>query len=321
MSPGQASAVAKPARSSVHAGDRCALRSSPTQRYPVPATDSMRDESPKAVRRRLTCVMMRGRSCTSCTRTVPNSAKETTLARFRTSSSRRTTAFGLRRREVPSTTNRRAAKSRFPPGNSWRSPIVIALSVLGAGFDMAKERGPLEDSRSGPGGVTAGGRNRTYQTRDNNMTQHLRIPPHVLLLFVIACGGNPGEANASSGGAGVEGATYTVASVNAAPLPALLPTLKGCALTGLAGSLTFRSAGRFGVTYRYLSNCRGVAQTIERQISGRYSVNGVSLVLAPDSGFSKFAVVPPISGTFAGSTITIVGSPRAGTTVTVVVRR
>jgi hypothetical protein len=92
-------------------------------------------------------------------------------------------------------------------------------------------------------------------------------------------------------------------------------------MTGLSGSVTFRPDGRFSGTYRYRRQCPNLTQQLERGIAGRYSVNGNSIVIAADSGFSKFASAPLIAGTTNGSSIAVQSTPTPGTTVAMVLER
>ncbi|MGQ0639370.1 MAG: hypothetical protein ACT4P6_01145 [Gemmatimonadaceae bacterium] len=109
--------------------------------------------------------------------------------------------------------------------------------------------------------------------------------------------------------------------MNGSPPPVLLPTVRGCAMTGLGAAITFNTAGRFTATYNYRGACRDYTENVNRAISGRYTLNGSSLVFAADSGFSKFATAPLVAGTMSGATITAQASPAAGVTVTATLRR
>jgi hypothetical protein len=114
---------------------------------------------------------------------------------------------------------------------------------------------------------------------------------------------------------------YEATSVNGSTLPVLLPTVRGCALTGLSGAMTLRPEGRFNATYSYREQCQGRTRVIDRALSGRFSVNGSNVVFAADSGFSKFVTAPLVTGTLNGATIQAQSTPTPGTTVSMVLRR
>lgn len=130
----------------------------------------------------------------------------------------------------------------------------------------------------------------------------------------------PASNDATAAGAVVTG-SYEALTVNGAPLPVLLPTVRGCQLTGLAGALTLRADGRFNNTYSYRRQCPGSSQSVNRAHSGRYTVNGSNLVFAADSGFSKYTMAPLVRGTVSGSTITAQSTPAPGTTVVMTLGR
>lgn len=109
--------------------------------------------------------------------------------------------------------------------------------------------------------------------------------------------------------------------MNGSTLPVLLPTVRGCAMTGLSGSMTLRPEGRFNATYSYRQQCQGTSVVLNRALSGRFSVSGSNVVFAADSGFSKFVTAPLVTGTLTGSTIVAQSTPAPGTTVSMVLRR
>jgi hypothetical protein len=139
-----------------------------------------------------------------------------------------------------------------------------------------------------------------------------------MMLAVLGCS-TPGEGGSGNGGS-VEG-TWSVVSVNGQTPPVLLPTVRGCALTGLSGTLVNRADGRFSASYSYRRQCNNLGQTIDRVISGRYTVNGNTLSFAADSGFSKFVTAPLVSGTLSGGIIVAQSTPAPGQTVTVTLGR
>lgn len=116
--------------------------------------------------------------------------------------------------------------------------------------------------------------------------------------------------------------TYDAVSVNGANLPILLPTVRGCAMTGDGGRVVLNASGRFTATYQYRRQCRQFPlETITRAIAGRYTVSGSTIMFAADSGFSKFATAPVVGGTINGAMITAQASPAAGITVSMLLRR
>lgn len=151
-------------------------------------------------------------------------------------------------------------------------------------------------------------------------TQGLILP---LLLLGQACSTSPTmpASNDATAAGSVAIGSYEAQSLNGAPLPVLLPTIRGCGLTGLSGALTLRADGRFSSTFSYRQQCRDFDEVVDRALSGRYTVNGSNVVLAADSGFSRFTTAPLVMGVISGSTLSLRSTPAPGTTVTMSLRR
>ena len=142
--------------------------------------------------------------------------------------------------------------------------------------------------------------------------------------LAVGCSGSSGESSVTGGGndnnSTVVG-TWNAVSVNGSPPPILLPTVRGCALTGLSGRLVTRGDGRFTANYSYRRQCPTIPEIVDRAIAGRYVINGANVVFAADSGFSKFTSAPLVTATVSGGNIVAQSTPSAGVTVTMTLRR
>jgi len=125
-----------------------------------------------------------------------------------------------------------------------------------------------------------------------------------LLLVALGCG------STSPDGAAIVPEIYDVVTANEQTLPVALPNHRGCADTGLNGTITLLAVGRFTATYTVREQCGTASLDHNGAFGGSYSRDGTDLVFQPDSGFKpRYAPTTPISGSVIGSTLTAISTP------------
>lgn len=142
-----------------------------------------------------------------------------------------------------------------------------------------------------------------------------------LFLAFISLTAGCSNSLASPGGGGPVIGVWQAVALNGAPFPVLLPTVEGCAMTGLDGSLEVRADGRFTASYRYEAKCRWFEGIRERAIGGRFTATGSGVVFAADSGFSRFETAPLVGGSITGPILTVESTPAPGMTVNLTLQR
>lgn len=143
----------------------------------------------------------------------------------------------------------------------------------------------------------------------------------VRMLFLSALSiGCSSSTDTSSNGAVFSG-VYDAQAINGSPLPLVLQSTSTSKLTGVAGVVTARSGGRFGITYTYHLERGAVNAVVTDAAAGSYSLDGSNVTFVVDSAKTKTALPYVVHGTVTGGTMTLQGMPIGQSVTVTLVRR
>lgn len=121
-----------------------------------------------------------------------------------------------------------------------------------------------------------------------------RFMAATVIAVAAACGGGDGNGGITEV-ASVAG-TYSLKTVNGAPLPFVFLDESGYKLEITASGYTLSSAGTFSVTATFRETENGVVTTATETSTGTYSVNGSTVTFIDTDGET-------LAGTISGNTL------------------